>query len=103
MMPFDAFFGFHVTIGSQTVPEYVKGDVVYVESNLWTRVSYKQTVRELVQGEVEEQQWPVTPYKVEVEAKASCPQSWYFLYIDGVLAGRAVLKATEKRYVCSDV
>ena len=79
-----ADFKFHVLIAGLPVPEYHKDGRVLVECNLFTPVSYKQTVRELVYGEVEEQEWPVTPYEVRVETSSTCPFSWFRLYVDGV-------------------
>lgn len=70
------------------MPEYRKDGKVYVESNLWTPVSYRQRVRELAYGEVEEQEWPVTPYQVKVYAEPQCPQSSFVLYVDGIRTSR---------------
>ena len=43
---------FSVLIAGLPVPEYHQDGKVYVESNLWTPVSYNQRVREMVYGEV---------------------------------------------------
>ena len=51
-MPSDGNFGFSVLIAGLPVPEYRQDGKVYVESNLWTPVSYTQRVREVVYGEV---------------------------------------------------
>ena len=51
-MPSDGNFGFSVLIAGLSVPEYHHEGKVYVESNLWTPVSYNQLVRELAYGEV---------------------------------------------------
>jgi len=51
-MPSDGNFGFSVLIAGLPVPEYLQDGKVYVESNLWTPVSYNQRVREMVYGEV---------------------------------------------------
>ena len=51
-MPSDGNFGFSVLIAGLPVPEYRHEGKVYVESNLWTPVSYNQRVRELAYGEV---------------------------------------------------
>ena len=51
-MPSDGNFGFTVLIAGLPVPEYYHEGKVYVESNLWTPVSYNQRVRELAYGEV---------------------------------------------------
>ena len=51
-MPSDSNFGFSVLIAGLPVPEYHHEGKVYVESNLWTPVSYNQRVRELAYGEV---------------------------------------------------
>jgi len=111
-MPSDGNFGFSVLIAGLPVPEYRQDGKVYVESNLWTPVSYKQSVREMAYGEVrqiicpvlpfsetnyslsqlffapatqiEEQEWPVTPYQVKVSTQPHTPDSWYYVYVDGV-------------------
>ncbi len=83
-MPTDGNFGFSVLIAGLPVPEYRKDGTVYVESNLWAPVSYMQRVRELVYGEVEEQEWPVTPYQVKIYTEPHCPQSMFCVYVDGV-------------------
>ena len=82
-MPTDGTFGFSVLIAGLPVPEYRKDGKVYVESNRWTPVSYQQRVREMAYGEVEEQEWPVTPYQVKIYTEPHCPQSMFDLYVDG--------------------
>ena len=52
IMPSDGNFGFSVLIAGLPVPEYHREGKVYVESNLWTPVSYNQRVREMAYGEV---------------------------------------------------
>jgi len=90
-MPSDGNFGFSVLIAGLPVPEYLQDGKVYVESNLWTPVSYNQRVREMVYGEIEEQEWPVTPYQIRVYTYPHCPQSWFDVYVDGVKVGWRVL------------
>ena len=51
-MPTDGNFEFNVLIAGLPVPEYHHEGKLYVESNLWTPVSYNQLVRELAYGEV---------------------------------------------------
>ena len=51
-MPGDGYFGFSVLIAGLPVAEYRQNGKVYVESNLWTPVSYKQSFREMAYGEV---------------------------------------------------
>ena len=55
-MPSDGNFGFTVLIAGLSVPEYHHEGKVYVESNLWTPVSYNQRVRELAYKEVGDKQ-----------------------------------------------
>ena len=97
VMPADGNFGFSVLIAGLPVPEYQKDGRYYVESNLWTPVSYKQRVRELAYGEVEEQEWPVTPYQIKVYTQSHCPLSWLDVYVDGVRVSKHVLKGGESR------
>ena len=85
-----ANFKFHVLVAGLPVPEYRKGRRVLIECNLFTPVSYKQKVRELVYGEVEEQEWPVTPYEVRVETTRRC--HLVVLFVRGWSAG-------ERRYM----
>ena len=35
-------------------------------------------------NQIEEQDWPVTPYQIKVYTQAHCPDSWYYVYVDGV-------------------
>ena len=79
-----AEFKFCVLVAGLALPEYCKDGRIMVESNLFTPVSYKQRVREIAYGEVEEQEWPVTPYQVRVETSPSCQESWFHLCVDGV-------------------
>ncbi len=83
-MPTDGNFGFSVLIAGLPVPEYTKDGHTYVESNLWTPVSYQQSIREFAYGEVEEQSWPVTPYTIRVFTEPHCTLSWFDIYVDGV-------------------
>lgn len=83
-MPTDGKFSFCVLVDGVELPEYQKDGVTYIESSLWTPVSYKQRVRELAYGEIEEQEWPVTPYQIRVTVQPFCPDSWYHIYVDGV-------------------
>ena len=34
--------------------------------------------------QIEEQEWPVTPYQIKVYTQTHCPDSWYYVYVDGV-------------------
>ena len=52
IMPGDGNFKFAVLIAGLPVPEYYHDGKIYVESNLWTPVSYNQRVREMAYGEV---------------------------------------------------
>ena len=98
-MPTDGNFGFSVLIAGLPVPEYQRDGKVYIESNLMTPVTYRQTVREMAYGEVEEQQWPVTPYQIKVYTSPYCPQSWYDVYVDGIRVGWNVLEGGRSRLV----
>lgn len=97
-MPRDAKFSFSVLIGGRPVPEYKQNDETYVESNLFTPYSYKQEVRELVNGEVETQEWPVTPYEVQVFLNPKMPTSWFDVFIDGVKVSKLLLKGGQHKY-----
>ena len=95
-MPLSSSFAFSVLIAGIPLPEYTKDGVTYVESNLWTPVSYQQRVREVVYGEIEEQEWPVTPYQLLISAKPHCPQSWFEVYIDGAKVYGRVLNGGQE-------
>ncbi len=94
-MPTDGNFSFSVVIAGLPVPEYEREGKVYIESNLYTPVSYQQQVKEMVYGEIEEQQWPVTPYQVKIQSMPHCPQSWYDVLVDGTVVGRRGLQGGE--------
>ena len=91
-MPTNGKVTFTVMIGGRDVPEYYKDEQYYVECNLFTPFSYKQEVRELVYGEVEVQEWPVTPYEVKVYLHPEEEMSSLVLYIDGVRVGTKIIK-----------
>ena len=42
--------------------------------------------------QVEEQEWPVTPYQIKVYTLPHCPLSFFSVYVDGVKVGKKVLK-----------
>lgn len=90
-MPSDGNFSFSVLIGGMAVPEYHQDGKIYIESNLWTPVSYEQEVRERVGDEMEVQKWPVTPYEVSVRSGPLSEESWFCLYVDGTRVGTRVL------------
>ena len=52
-MPSNQDFSLHVLVGDTILPEYEKDGLVYVESNFFTPVSFKQQAEENVDGEVE--------------------------------------------------
>ena len=54
-MPSNQDFNLHVLVGNTVLPEYEKEGVVYVESNFFTPVSFKQQAEENVNGEIEVQ------------------------------------------------
>ena len=54
-MPSDQYFCVEILVGDCSIPEYTKNEQVYVESNLFTSVSYSQKVSEVVNGETETQ------------------------------------------------
>lgn len=96
-MPSDGFFSFEVLVGGEVIPEYQHEGKTYVESNLWTTVSYKQEAKEYVDGTVECQEWPVTPYEVRVKLHPGTPHCWATLRIDGVKVSQHVIKEHSKR------
>ena len=97
-MPTDGNFSFSVLIAGLPVPEYTKDGHTYVESNLWTPVSYQQSVREFAYGEVEEQSWPVTPYTIRVFTEPHCTLSWFDFYVDGVKVDWRVIGGSSEWY-----
>lgn len=96
-MPSDGHFAFSVLIGGQRVPEYHKDGCVYVESDLWTPFSYEQEVKELVNGEVEVQSYPVTPYQLFLQLGPNEEKSAFFIYVDGVLVNKVLMEKGECR------
>ena len=98
-MPSDGNFGFSVLVGGLPVTEYRLEDRVLIESDLWTPTSYKQLVKEVVYGEVEEQEWPVTPYQIKLSVEPHCPISWYDVYVDGSQVAHWVLDGGQSKCV----
>ena len=54
-MPSNDKFSMEILVGDAAIPEYNKKEFVYVESNLYTPVSYQQSVCDKVNGEEEKQ------------------------------------------------
>ena len=46
--------------------------------------------------QVEEQEWPVTPYQIKIYAQRHCPNSWYYVYVDGVCVNWNVLDSGKE-------
>ena len=97
-MPSAEHFSFSVLIGGVAVPEYYKDGKTYIESNLYTPVSYDREEREQVGDELEVQKWPVTPYQVLVRSGPLTEKSCYRLYIDGVKVGGVVLENGQSKW-----
>ena len=96
-MPSDPYFSFSVLIGGVPVPEYHHDGKIYVESNLYTPVSYEREEREQVGDELEVQNWPVTPYQVSVRTGPMSEGCWYDLYIDGIRVGWTHLERGQSK------
>ena len=96
-MPSDDFFGFSVLIAGRPVPEYAKDGRVYVESNLYAPFSYRQKTEQLVNGEMEIESAPVTPYQVQIRLASHCEDSAVFVYVDGVLASKFMMEQAQSK------
>jgi hypothetical protein len=98
-MPSDDFFGFSVLIAGRPVPEYAKDGRVYVESNLYAPFSYRQKTEQLVNGEMEIESAPVTPYQVQIRLASHCEDSAVFVYVDGVLASKFMMEQAQSKII----
>lgn len=96
-MPSDSFFGFSVLVAGRPVPEYAHEGRVFVESSLNTPFSYNQQTEELVNGEKEIQQSPVTPYQVFIHLAPHCETSVIFIYVDGVRVTKLLLEKGQSK------
>lgn len=96
-MPSDGTFAFNVLLGGYPVPEYAHDGEVYVESNLYTPLSFEQEISELVNGEKEIQNFPVTPYQLLIRLSAQTEASAFFVYVDGVMVTKVLLETGESR------
>ncbi|XP_048240710.1 sodium/potassium/calcium exchanger 1-like [Haliotis rufescens] len=90
-MPSNKDFTMSILVGGVELPEYTKDGTCFVESNLFTPVSYNVHLEEEVQGETEAQSWPVTPYQIRVAAKSNTPYSYYKIYVDGQKASQVAV------------
>ncbi|XP_046561907.1 dentin sialophosphoprotein-like, partial [Haliotis rubra] len=90
-MPSNKDFTMSILVGGVELPEYSKDGTCFVESNLFTPVSYNVHLEEEVQGETEAQSWPVTPYQIRVAAKSNTPYSYYKIYVDGQKASQVAV------------
>ena len=79
------------------MPEYSHGEHTYVESSLTTPYSYQQEVTELVNGEKETQNFPVTPYRILLKLGHHCEASAFFIYVDGVQVTKVLLEPGETK------
>lgn len=98
-MPSDDFFGFSVLVAGRPIPEYAKDGRVYVESNLYTPFSYYHKTEQLVNGELEIESVPVTPYQLQIRLAPHCEDSAVFVYVDGVLASKFMLEQAQSKWV----
>ncbi|XP_074642783.1 uncharacterized protein LOC141899998 [Tubulanus polymorphus] len=80
------YFDLFVKVGGSALEEYHHDGQIYIESKINTKWTY--TVKTT---EPEVQEWPVTPYKIEVNPKCS-GVAWYELYIDGIYIWNKPLK-----------
>ncbi|XP_077982844.1 uncharacterized protein LOC144437711 [Glandiceps talaboti] len=82
-MPSNSEFSLNILVGDVQVPEYQKDGITYVESNLFTPVSYKVRTDEVVAGEIESQEWPVTPYQIKITANSMSSERYFKVFVDG--------------------
>ncbi len=71
-MPSNSNFGFSILVSDKELPEYTHPEDsrrVMVESVLVSPLTYwtKSSTYSSFSQEIEEQKWPVTPYKVKVK------------------------------------
>lgn len=90
-----ADFSFRVLVFGLPLPVYQRDGRVMIESNLFTPVSYKVRKRQIVNGELREHEFPVTPYQVRVDVKATVPKSLFRLYVDGVLVNWNIIEGGQ--------
>lgn len=99
-MPSNNDFSLRVLVGGTVVDEYQMDGFHYIECNLNTPVSYNQTVTETIADEIETQEYPVTPYEIEVEAHELATSTCYFrILVDGVKVKGLSLEPGAKRSV----
>ena len=96
-MPSDDFFGFSFLVAGRPMPEYAHDGRVYVESNLHTPFSYSLKTEQLVNGEMEIESIPVTPYQVQIRLASHCEDSAVFVYVDGVLASKFKMEQGQSK------
>ena len=96
-MPSDGKFSFSILIGGRAVPEYEINGECMIESNLFTPYSFHQRVPEFVNGEDETQEWPVTPYEIQLFLLPGMDASWMTVFVDGVKVAKHVLKEGQNR------
>ncbi|XP_078675075.1 uncharacterized protein LOC144912987 isoform X1 [Branchiostoma floridae x Branchiostoma belcheri] len=106
-MPSNAEFGFSVLVGGHVIPEYQKDREVFVETNLYSPVSYKEKVVSshrkveeiVVDGQTEVNEWPVTPYTIEITTHPHAPLARYTISVDGFIVTKVVLTGGQSRVV----
>ena len=65
-MPSNDDFSFRILIGETPVTEFQLDGIFYIECNLSTAISYKQSLTEVVSGEVESQVWQIHAFITSV-------------------------------------
>lgn len=73
---------------------------MYIECNLSTDYSYKQKLTEMVSGEMESQEVPVTPYTIEIEISPNLTETYYYrVFVDGIKVKGLSLEGGDKRCI----
>ncbi|XP_078609086.1 uncharacterized protein LOC144880648 [Branchiostoma floridae x Branchiostoma japonicum] len=98
-MPYKSEFSFSVLVGGHAIPEYGTGGQVFVESNLYTPASYKEKEEVVVDGQTEVNEWPVTPYTIEITTKHLAPRARYTVSVDGFVVTKIPLTGGKTRVV----
>ncbi|XP_078590454.1 uncharacterized protein LOC144870344 [Branchiostoma floridae x Branchiostoma japonicum] len=98
-MPYNSEFSFSVLVGGHAIPEYGSGGQVFVESNLYTPASYREKEEVVVDGQTEVNEWPVTPYTIEITTKPLAPLARYTVSVDGFVVTKIPLAGGQTRVV----
>ncbi|CAD5113620.1 DgyrCDS2783 [Dimorphilus gyrociliatus] len=98
-MPSSEDFKLEILVNKQPIHEYVdnKTGKVFVESNLYSPISYLQKITEKIEGQTVTQNVPVTPYEIRLTTSNKARGQYFRIMVDGMkIKGMSITPGKEK-------